>query len=188
VRHAPDMDLPEFLSAGEYFSTPDFFRNVSEFDRVYLGCLNDAAKPLLQIVDFDDVAWCITAVTVFAVRLVIFRYRVGSDSRFPDRPIASSANVSLWPKLTTATLYLRVVVARRLIRYSVDDRHVFRCLAPLDDGTAERFGDASARVIFVGNGIGEALDAKCQACPPRNQTHSLTTKALLVELFPNPNA
>jgi len=80
VRHAPDMDLPEFLSAGECFATPDFFRNVSEFDRVYLGCLNDAAKPLFQIVDFDDVAWCITAVTVFAVRLVIFRYRVGSDS------------------------------------------------------------------------------------------------------------
>jgi hypothetical protein len=52
----------------------------------------------------------------------------------------------------------------------------------------QRFGDAAARVIFSGNWVGEALDARCQACPPRHKTHSFTANALRVEVFPNPNA
>src|ERR1700730_7548664 len=73
------MALPEFLCAGECFATPDFFRNVPEFNRVHLSCLDDAVKPLLQIVDFYDVAWRVTAVAVFAVRFVVLRDRVGGD-------------------------------------------------------------------------------------------------------------
>ena len=79
VRQATNMALPEFLCAGKCFATPDFFRNVPEFDRVHLGCLDDATKSPLQIVDFDDVARRVTAVAVFALRFVILRDRVGGD-------------------------------------------------------------------------------------------------------------
>lgn len=62
------MAIPKLIRTRECFATPYFFWDVSELNRVDLGRLNDATKPLSQIVDFNDIARLITALAIFTVR------------------------------------------------------------------------------------------------------------------------
>jgi hypothetical protein len=51
VREASHMALLKLRGAGESLAAPDFFRNSPEFDGVYLGGPDEAAQPLLQVVE-----------------------------------------------------------------------------------------------------------------------------------------
>ncbi len=77
MRKAADVALPELICAGKRLTAPDLLRNVPEFYRVNPGCLDDAAKPLFQVIDFNDVTGLIAAVAIFPVGLAVVSNSVG---------------------------------------------------------------------------------------------------------------
>ena len=70
---ATNMALLKLLGAGKRFTTPNFFRDVPEFNDIDFSCPNYATKLLFQIIDFDDIARLITPFTILAIRFILIK-------------------------------------------------------------------------------------------------------------------